>query len=370
MATLSDLFPVLSLFTQLGRLAPTQPIRALIRTTSYKLRPPKPRVFTPAVHRAQDAVLAAGRAGEHQRTTILWERSHGRVPTIVLGGFVPDSTEQVFLMRSFLLKSGSVYYFNYPPNGFSNELLFAQLDDLLEELALLHGQHPVIFSVSFGGGLLLEWLKRARRADRSINLKGAIVISPVACVEDLLTPGEPKPSTLPGRALKPYLEGNADSRVVERSRTIFSKMFEAGAQNREALRGILTRGELHRLREAVMGTIQAVNFTGARERVQALKEMEAPGAYFSPDVLPLTDAPALILYSEKESSVIADRSPTRFALEAAHRAYFPHSTYRLITNQRGSPVQHASLIFHCFNFLPPISAFYKQLKPRKSWLLA
>lgn len=367
MASLSDLFPALSLFTQLGRLTPTQPLRTLIRTTSYKLRPPQPRLFVPQVRRAQERVLQEGLAGEHQRATVLWERSRGRVPTIVLGGFVPDATEQVFLLRGSLLKAGSLYYFNYPRHGFSNEMLFAQLDDLVEELAELHGQKPVIFAVSFGGGLLLEWLKRARGAGRTIDLQGSVIISPVACVEDLLAPGEAKPSTLLGRALKPYLNGEADSHGVEKSRAIFTKMFEAGAQNKEALRAIMTRGELHRLREAVMGTIRNVNATGACERVQALKQMESPGAYFSPASLPLSEAPSLILYSEKESSVLVDSSPTRFALANAHRAYFPRSACRLIVNHRGSPVQHASLIFHCFNFLPSISTFYKRLKPGKVW---
>jgi pimeloyl-ACP methyl ester carboxylesterase len=367
MATLSDLFPALSLFTQLGRFAPTQPLRTLIRTTGNKLRPPQLRLFAPTVRRAQDTLLKSGQAGEHQRATVRWERSRGHRPTIVLGGFVPDATEQVFLLRGFLLKSGSVYYFNYPPQGFSNEMLFAQLDDLVGELAELHGQKPVIFAVSFGGGLLMEWLKRARLAGRKIELNGSIIVSPVACVDDLLAPGEAKPATLLGRAVQPYLGGSAGPHAVEKSRTILLKMFEAGAQNKEALRAIMSRGELHRLREAVMGTIRSVNITGACERVQALKRMEAPSSYFSQALLPLSDAPTLILYAEKESSVLVDRSPTRFALETAHRAYFPRSTCRLVINQGGSPVQHASLIFHCFNFLPPISAHYKRIKSRKAW---
>jgi hypothetical protein len=52
-------------------------------------------------------------------------------------------------------------------------------------------------------------------------------------------------------------------------------------------------------------------------------------------------------------------------LTAAHAAYFPHSQCKVIVNHRGSPVQHASLIFHCFNFLPPISVFYRKLRPKK-----
>lgn len=84
------------------------------------------------------------------------------MPTIVLGGFVPDATEAVFLLRHTLLRSGSLYCFNYPRRGFSNDLLFAQLHDLVDELVLPRGRPPVIFAVSFGAGLLIEWLKRAR----------------------------------------------------------------------------------------------------------------------------------------------------------------------------------------------------------------
>jgi len=214
----------------------------------------------------------------------------------------------------------------------------------------------------------MEWLKRARLAGRKIDLNGSIIVSPVACVEDMLAPGEAKPTTLIGRALKPYLNGSVAPEAVEKSRTIFLKMFESGAQNKGALRSIMTRGELQRLHQAVMGTIRSINAASACERVQALKEMSAPGAYFSPAILPLSDAPTLILYAEKESAVITDSSPTRFAFETAHRAYFPQGTCRVITSQGGSPVQHASLIFHCSNFLPAISVFYRRLKSRKAWL--
>ena len=89
------------------------------------------------------------------------------------------------------------------------EELFAQLEDLVEELAEVHGQQPVIFSVSFGVGLVMEWLKRARREGRQIELRGLVLISPVACVEDLLAPGEAKPTTLLGRAINQRLRGDA-----------------------------------------------------------------------------------------------------------------------------------------------------------------
>jgi hypothetical protein len=64
------------------------------------------------------------------------------VPTVVLGGSVLDATEAVFLLRRTLLRFGSLYCFNYPRRGLSHELLFAHLDDLVDELSLRHGRQP------------------------------------------------------------------------------------------------------------------------------------------------------------------------------------------------------------------------------------
>lgn len=311
--------------------------------------------------------MASGRASERQRNLLLHEAREGRVPTIILGGFVPDATEQVFLLRGFFLRRGSVYYVHYARAGFSFELLCAQLDDLVAELATRQGTPPVIFAVSFGAGFVLEWLKRNRRAGRPTELGGIVLISPVACIADVLSPDEGKGATLLGRAVKPYLAGDAPMTpaAVEKSRIIFTRMFEAGAQNRAAVAGLLSRGELHHLRAAVVGAIRGISDVGATERMQALRLFEPPSAYFSQVLLPLSLAPTLILFAENEDAVITRHSPTRFALETAHRAYFPRSSCQVVQNRRGTPVQHASLVFHCFNFLPPISRFYGRLKSGK-----
>ena len=363
--------PALGLSPALHMLAQLQPalsIRTFLRTASYRLRPPRPVPFSPTVRHAQEAVLESGRAELRQKSTVLHEQRKGGVPTIVLGGFVPDATEQVYLLRGRLLEHGSLYYFNYSRHGFSLDLFCAQLDDLVEELVTLHGQQPVLFTVSFGCGLLLEWLHRARRAGRNRPaLGGVILVSPVACVEDLLEPGAPKPTTLLGRAVKPYIEadGPVSAGGIEKSRMVFTKMFEAGAQNKDLLHTLMTKGELERLRDGVLATIRNIDAVGACERMQALRGMPGPAGYFSPEVLPLSDAPTLILYAEKEGSVITANSPTRFALERAPRAYFSDVSVQVVTNPRGNPVQHASLIFHVFNFLPPLKAFYRRLKKGK-----
>ena len=362
-----NLAPALSLLAAFGR-TPALPFQAFWRTTGHRFRPPQVTPFIPRIRRAQEAVLANGGIQPSEGLTLTCEQHRGGTPTLVLGGFVPDGPEQVYLLRSYLIKQGSLYYAHYPDDGFSSELIFAQLEDLVTELATVHGQPPVIFAVSFGAGLMLEWLKRMRRAGRTLALRGVILVSPVACAEDLLVPGEPKPTTLLGRAIKPFLgvTDRTDRGVTEKSRAIFTKMFEAGAQNKEALRGLLTRQELRLLRAAVIGTLQRISPAGACARVQALLQLESPSAYFCPKLLPLTEAPTLILYAEKEESVLTARAPSRFALQTAHRAYFPQSACKTISNRRGSPVQHASLLFHCFNFLPPISAFYRGLKKRNA----
>jgi hypothetical protein len=359
--------PALSFLAAFQRVSTVRPLRTLLRPAGEKLHLSRARPHVPAVRTAQDRVLARGDAGPHQLAAVLREPGKGAVPTIVLGGFVPDSTEQVFLLRRFFLRTGDVYCLNYPRHGFSLDLLCAQLDDLVTELAAQQRQAPVIFSVSFGSGLLLEWLLRARRAGRHPALAGVVLVSPVACAADLMPPAGVKPATLLGRALKPWFDSVADGdeSPVGKSRTIFTRMFEAGAANKAALHALMTPDELQYLHATVMATIRGITFTGARERVRALQRMTAPPDYFSPALLPLTNAPALILFAEKEEAVLDAGSPTRFTLESAHRAYFPSGRVQRIAHPFGPPVQHASLIFHVFDFLPALSAFYQRLKTGK-----
>jgi hypothetical protein len=324
---------------------------------------------TAAVTRAGDATLGLGIAEPRQAAAVLCERRAGERPTIVLGGFVPDSTEQVFLLRGMLLRHGSVFYFNYPRRGFSVPMLCAQIDDLVEELSL-RGQRPVILSVSFGGAILMEWLRRLRALRRAPRISGAVVVSPVACNEDVVDPSVPKPTTLLGRALRPFGDAGseADPSVVDRARSIFVKIFEAGAKNHAALASLLSPAEMGRIREAVMAAIHGIDATGVRERVAALRALEHPESWAVPGQ-PLSLAPTLILYAEKEGSVLTASSPTRRLFESDRQTLFPTSECRIVRGGE-SPVQHASLIFHHYQFLPHIAAFYRESKPSKFGLAA
>ena len=357
--------PALSWYSMLHA-APLRPLHTFVRRTEERFRPPCVVPHQPAIQRCQNDLVARGVATGFQRTTVLREAGRGRVPTIVLGGFVPDSAEQVFLLRRFFLQAGDLYALIYPRDGFSLDLFCAQLDDLVDELAAAN-QRPVIVGVSFGAGLVLEWLRRRRLAGSEPPLAGVVMISPVACAADVITPGAGKPATLLGRALKPYLDPAkpASESAIERSRTVFMRMFEAGAQNKVALRRLMTVAELERLHASVTRTIRELSGRGARERIGALVAMKAPTDYFLPGLLPLTNAPALVLFAEREEAVLDANAPAIFAFKHAHRAYFPQGSVQEVAARPGdAPVQHASLIFHVFEFLPPLQAFYARVRAR------
>jgi pimeloyl-ACP methyl ester carboxylesterase len=344
-----------SLLAQLSR-QPEAPLRLWLRTTSHKLRPPRPRVHAAGVRHRQEAVLAAGLAGPHQCASVLTEPGSGPQPTIVLGGFVPDATEAVYLLRGNLLRQGSLYYFNYPRRGFSTAVILAQLGDLIEEVTAHHRRPPVVLAISFGAGVILEWLRQSQATGA---LAGLILVSPVTTLTDLLDPAAKKATTLLGRVVQPYLRADADldGSIVEKSRTVFLKMFESGAQNQAALRFLLTRAETHRLRDAVLAAILAIEPRAARERVQAMHAFAplSSGA-------PLLTAPTLVLFAEKEGAVLRDDAPGRLALESRLAAWFPRGRCLTVCNQSGHPVQHASLIFHAWDFLPAITTFYRTLR--------
>jgi len=360
--TALSLVSFLSFFAQIGR-EPDAPFRLLLRTTGQKLRPANPVPFAPRIRTRQDQVLQDGRAGLHHAATVLWEERSGALPTVVIGGFVPDATEAAYLLRGGLLQQGSLYYINYPRGGFSAELIFAQVEDLVEEIGQRHGCPPVLLAVSFGAGLALELLRRTSAAGRPLPLAGTVLISPVACLDDLLEPGAPKPTTLLGRAVKPYLDAGAEveAAVVEKSRAIFQRMFDSGAQNRDALRLLLTRAEVGMLRDRVLASINSISVRGAIERVRALRDLPAPG---EPRVL--CHAPTLILFSEKEGAVLCEGSPTRRELGLHPQRWFPQGRTLVVANRSDNPVQHASLIFHARYFQPPLAAFYRRLRaPRR-----
>lgn len=360
-----SLAPALSFLQALRRTPPAQPLRTLVRAAARRLGPPHRETLSSDPGPAVRAALAAGVGAPAALATVTREARPGPRPTLVLGGFVPAAAEQVYLLRGYLARQGPVYYFDYARDDFSLPLLAAQLDDLTADIAAREGAPPVVVAVSFGAGLVLDWLRRARLAGRpSPTVAGLVLVSPVCCAGDIVAPGQARPSTLLGRALAPLLTANdpaAAATAVERARAIFARMFEAGAQNQAALATLLTRWELTELRAGVRQTINGITPAGALARVRALAAFACPSSYLTPELLPLSTAPTLVLYAEREDAVIDATSPARLALERSCRAFFPAGRVALVVNPRGAPVQHASLVFHLENFLPHFGRFYRAL---------
>lgn len=295
------------------------------------------------------------------RAQIFKEKGSGPIPTIVVGGFVPDATEQVEFQRSLFRKYGSIYYLNYPRHGFSLEMFFAQLADLVEDLNS-RDQRPVLFGVSFGCGLLTRFLQEGVDAGK-LRVRGVIMASPVLCTGDLIRPESDKVGGV--RMLESNLRrilkagpdgGEMLGRQIERARRCFQALFETGAQNRQLSSRHLS------IKRKIMEVIETTPAVGGYERVLALKQFAGPDG-----VRPIFTGPALTLLAEDEDNLLVPSSPTLSMLRhpVLKKVLFPRGVFWKVTSPTpGDAVAHASLIFHHHCYNPLIKIWYdKQQAP-------
>lgn len=293
------------------------------------------------------------------RNQIFKEKGVGNIPTIVIGGFVPDATEAAEFQRPLLKSFGSIYYVNFSRNGFSLEMFFAQLADLIEDINL-RGKKPVIFSVSFGCGLVRHFLRSAHNGP-ALRIKGLAMASPVLCTDDLIRPEREKGTgvRMLESNLKRIMKTDATkeddvSRQIERARRCFQSLFEAGAENRELNRRHLS------IRKKIMDVVGKTPVIGGYQRVLALKE------FFPPSVdLPIFAGPALVLLAEQEEEILVASSPTLSALKnhQTRAALFPRGVVKTVSSRIvGDAVAHASLIFHHHCYNPLIEAWYDRFQ--------
>lgn len=292
------------------------------------------------------------------RNALFKEKGAGDIPTIVIGGFVPDATEAVEFQRPLFKSYGSIYYINYSKTGFSTEMFFAQLADLIEDINR-RGKKPVIFSVSFGCGLVNAFLG-SHVNDPSLGIRGVVMASPVLCTEDLVRTEREKGSgvRMLESNLKRILQADATNneeleRQINRARRCFQSLFEAGAENRP-----LTRRHLS-IRKRVMGVIEKTSSVGGYERVLALKEFTAPAADSA-----IFAGPALTLLAEAEDNLLVPGSPTLLSLRnpETRARMLPRGVFRdVVARANGDAVPHASLIFHQHCYNPLIEAWYDRL---------
>ncbi|MEI6215190.1 MAG: hypothetical protein WCP10_13885 [Desulfuromonadales bacterium] len=320
--------------------------------------------YSPAFRRREFALLEKNPDFHHTRCSIYKEKGAGNVPTIVLGGFVPDATETVEFQRTLLRRHGSIYFLNYSRHGFNQEMFTAQLSDLIESLAS-KGQKPLIMGVSFGCGLLSHFLASA--SERLLeSIRGLILISPVLTTDDLIRPSDRKRDGV--RILESNLkkivaadpENETDiSKHVERSRRCFQALFNAGAENR-----ILSVRHLS-IRKKINDVIEHTTARGGYERVTALRDFNFP--HLSRTLFP---GPVQVLLAENEYDILVQSSPTMklFSDSALYTRIFPSCVVKTVRSGiPGDGVAHASLIFHHDAYNTLLEIWYeKTLYPRLS----
>jgi pimeloyl-ACP methyl ester carboxylesterase len=292
------------------------------------------------------------------RCQVFREKSAGALPTIVIAGFVPDATETIEFQRPLLRKYGSIFYLNYPRNGFSAEVFSAQLADLIDDIHA-RGAKPLIMAISFGSGILMDFL---RQADEAIHkkIRGLVLVSPVICTDDLIRPKGVKRDGI--RFLENSLQKiiTADphkqdelEKQVERSRRCFQALFAAGAENRALSSKHLA------IRRKIMDVLAHTSAIGGYERVKALRELEFPTASVS-----VFAGPVLTLLAENEQDILVPSSPTLdlFADPARYERLFPGCRVKKVTSRTcGDNVPHASMIFHHHAYNPLLESWYAKL---------
>ncbi len=314
--------------------------------------------FSPGRREREFRVMGSVASVHAVRNQIFKEKGAGSLPTIVIGGFVPDATEAVEFQRPLFKKYGSIYYINYSRNAFSVEMFCAQLADLIEDINR-RGRKPVLFGISFGCGLIRAFL-RSPANDISLKIRGVVMASPVLCTEDLVREEREKGCgvRMLESNLKRILKSDPEredevSRQIERARRCFQSLFEAGAENRELKHRHLS------IRKKIMDAVAKTPAVGGYQRVLALKVFSQPEV--SSQVF---GGPALVLLAEGEEDILVPASPTLRALRnpESRATVFPRGRVRVVTSHNATDaVAHASLIFHhdCYN--PHLEAWYDKL---------
>ena len=238
----------------------------------------------------------------------------------------------------------------------------AQLTDLVEDLAGRE-QKPLIMGISFGCGLLFNFL---RHADVHLHesIRGLILASPVLTTDDLIRPAMQKrdgvrmlESNLKKIVAADPADENDISKHIERSRRCFQALFNAGAENR-------TLSVRHlALRKKINDVIEFTTARGGFERVAALREFRLPFLART-----LFSGPVLVLLAENESDILVTSSPTLllFGEPSLYNRIFPSCRVKTVkSNIPGDGVAHASLIFHHEVYNRLLDSWYdKLLYPR------
>jgi pimeloyl-ACP methyl ester carboxylesterase len=332
--------------------------------TAGLLRSISIKPYSPIRRPLEFALLSTLPSFHAVRCQIYKEKGGGPNPTIVVGGFVPDATEALEFQRPLLRAHGSIYYLNFPRNGFSKELFAAQLSDLIDELGG-KGRKVVLLGASFGAGLLVDYL---RQAPESIHqkLRGLVMVSPVLCTEDLVRGDGDRSGGV--RMLESNLrkilrvdptDQEGLHKQVERARRCFYALFEAGAENRPLSTRHLA------IRRRIFGVLEHTSALGGYQRVLALRDFKNPHSLGS-----VFDGPTIVLPAEDEGSILVDGSPTLELIAdlKKFREVFPNGKVSMVSSgDYNDPVPHASLIFHHHCYNPKLEQWLERLHRQPLW---
>lgn len=332
--------------------------------TAGLLRSMALKPYTPRQRPAELALRGSYHSLHAVRCQLYKEKGAGQNPTIVVGGFVPDATEALEFQRPLLRQHGSIYYLNFPRHGFCQELFSAQLSDLISDLAL-KGRRPVLLGVSFGAGLLVQYLRQASEQLHDM-LRALVLVSPVLCTDDLVRPRSERSGgvrMLESNLRKILQVDPADQeglhKQVERARRCFYALFESGAENRPLSSRHLA------IRRRIFGVLEHTSALGGYQRVLALRDFAVPRGSAS-----IFDGPTLLLSAEDEASILVPGSPTMTLLEdrAGFAQLFPRGTVRVVSSpDAADPVPHASLIFHQHCYNPRLEHWLERLHRQPLW---
>jgi len=340
----------------------TRPMASAITAAAGFMRGIAIKRFAPRSRRREFSVLDRKPGAHLSRCQLFREKGAGNVPTIVLGGFVPDATETVEFQRHLLRQHGSIYYVNYSRSGFCQEMFTAQLTDLIGDLKR-KGQKPLVMGVSFGCGLLSNYLRQAEEWVYEA-VRGVIMVSPILTPDDLIR--SPREKRVGVRILEsnlkkivaadPSNEKNI-AKHIERSLRYFQAMFNDGAENRNLSVRHLA------IRKKINDVIEYTTARGGFERVAALRGFRFP--FLSSMLFP---GPVLVLLAENESDILVESSPTLklFSESLLYTRIFPSCSVKIVKSRKaGDGVAHASLIFHHEMYNTLLEGWYdKLLYPR------
>lgn len=300
---------------------------------------------------------ASSPPGGIPHSQIFCDAGAGRLPTIVIAGFLPDATESIEYQREHLARYGDVYYLNYPRDRFSTTLLFAEISALIRHLNA-RGERPVLFSICFGSGLVVQYFRETAYASR-LGIAGLVMVSPVLCAADMarLDGGNAAEARLRERAARMFFnhDTHADiERGVAKARRAFTILFR-----RERVMRLLN-GRNTTIMARVLAAVDEITVAGYYERALALKALTWPAVD-----APIFQGPALVLFAEDEDGVFVPSSPTLAALRrpSVVAKLFPRAAvHEVASSDAGDPVVHGSIAVHHHYFNPFILRWYERLR--------